>query len=566
MQASSYKYPNEGLELISFNKNSEKIRIKINKIIDERKNVKENKFLNAYVPFVLYGSNEYSKPEKGYNSVTVNQWNFDIYKDLEKSISKSLVSSKLFEVVEKDYDYELNVTLKDFTYKGTNYTYGLSIYGPAVSFLGLPSGKSENNVSAEFKLINKHSKIPEVSIEKIYTSSSKTIHGIYYNRGEDFDGFSIAFQNIMNNFIIDVNKNYDAIYSPVAVANMKKQEEEDKKLIKVSKEQAKKGNYIAQIILGQSYLEGSSGLKMDESKGVYWLRKAMKDKNSLASYKLIIHYYHKGNYREVISLMKETMDWDSFGGKLALGPSYYKGFDFKEVQMTARDLSNKGYPEASYFLSNMYLENYRNQDDKNSNLKYKYISALEKASSQGYVDAMHNLAGLYSEGIIVSQDYDKAVYWFEKAISKGSSLASYGLAYLYQNGKVSGKSAKDSLPLYEVAAKGGVADAQFRLGLLYYLGDKGVLKDYRRAFKWLEVSAKQGDERAQTVLSEIYFEGKSVKKDYLQSYIWASVASANGESLNKILISKLEGIMTEKEILEAQEKSKEYYKKYKNKD
>ncbi|WP_420841067.1 tetratricopeptide repeat protein [Bathymodiolus platifrons methanotrophic gill symbiont] len=49
-----------------------------------------------------------------------------------------------------------------------------------------------------------------------------------------------------------------------------------------------------------------------------------------------------------------------------------------------------------------------------------------------------------------------------------------------------------------------------------------------RAFKWFTKSAEQGDSSAQYNLGVMYANGLGVIKDYRQAYMYANVSSYNG--------------------------------------
>ena len=79
--------------------------------------------------------------------------------------------------------------------------------------------------------------------------------------------------------------------------------------------------------------------------------------------------------------------------------------------------------------------------------------------------------------------------------------------------------------------------------------------------KWIR-SAEQGDAEAQFNLGLMYGNGLGVLQDYKEAYIWLNIATAqghkNGKEARDLVANKLDPAT----LSEAQELSKEYYKKY----
>ena len=61
-----------------------------------------------------------------------------------------------------------------------------------------------------------------------------------------------------------------------------------------------------------------------------------------------------------------------------------------------------------------------------------------------------------------------------------------------------------------------------------YMTGKGVKKDYKKAFKFYEKSANQGDANAQFLLGNFYSLGEGVKQNYNIAKHWYGKACDNG--------------------------------------
>ena len=120
----------------------------------------------------------------------------------------------------------------------------------------------------------------------------------------------------------------------------------------------------------------------------------------------------------------------------------------------------------------------------------EYITALleiRTLAEQGDKEGQVAFGIMYEDGLALSQDYTKAVYWYRKAAE--------------QNGTV----------------------AQGLLGVMYEKG-RGVPQDYSVAVKWYFKAAEQGDAHAQHNLGVMYEKGRGVSQDYVAAHMWINLA------------------------------------------
>ena len=129
----------------------------------------------------------------------------------------------------------------------------------------------------------------------------------------------------------------------------------------------------------------------------------------------------------------------------------------------------------------------------------------------------------YAVGLLYSikQDYQEAFKWFIKAAEQGHAVA------------------------------------QLNLGSMYYNGE-GVHQDYKEAVKWFNKSAEQGNADAQAYMSRLYYYGQGVPEDYVQAYKWSNLAAAQGFEGAKEAREMLKKRMSDAQIAEAQQLSREF--------
>ncbi|WP_140413832.1 sel1 repeat family protein [Bathymodiolus platifrons methanotrophic gill symbiont] len=79
----------------------------------------------------------------------------------------------------------------------------------------------------------------------------------------------------------------------------------------------------------------------------------------------------------------------------------------------------------------------------------------------------------------------------------------------------------------------------------------------------LRIKAEEGSAKAQYNLGVMYTEGEGVIKDYKQAYMYANISSYNGSKEAIKLRELIEKELTAEQINEAQELSREWIKSHK---
>jgi TPR repeat protein len=145
----------------------------------------------------------------------------------------------------------------------------------------------------------------------------------------------------------------------------------------------------------------------------------------------------------------------------------------------------------------------------------KAVASLEKAASQGHVNAMYQLGNMYSHQ---GRDYAKAVIWYEKAASQGHADAMYQLGRMHDRGLSDGPydDAK-ALAWLEQAAAQGHTEAMYYLATDYYEDSRA---DDVKTLAWLEQAAAQGHANAMYNLGSMYANGQGVTQDLAKAKVW----------------------------------------------
>lgn len=144
-----------------------------------------------------------------------------------------------------------------------------------------------------------------------------------------------------------------------------------------------------------------------------------------------------------------------------------------------------------------------------------------KAFEAGYTDAMVFCGDTYLDNSSsdASTDYNNALICYSKATARRSPLAFYRLAWLYQEGLGVEKDENKSKDYYLKAKDMNYPDALADLGIYYR---DGILfdVDLNKSLELLTMAANKGNSRAMFELSQMYFKGSILKSDLNKSVEW----------------------------------------------
>jgi len=191
----------------------------------------------------------------------------------------------------------------------------------------------------------------------------------------------------------------------------------------VSLTNAKSGDMRAQYLVGAAYLYGleGEGVKIDEKKGLFWLRKAA-NQGAAEAYSELARIYHYG-----IGVEKSASRWERY-----LTEAAERGM--KSRQLDIMKLYRDGNPS-------MGIE--RNEQ--------KYIYWLKKEAEDGVPISMRNLSRKYRQGHGMEQDIDKAFEWIMKAVRQDDAIAQAYAAEFYEQGLGTEKDLVKAYMLYDLS-------------------------------------------------------------------------------------------------------------------
>ena len=174
------------------------------------------------------------------------------------------------------------------------------------------------------------------------------------------------------------------------------------------------------------------------------------------------------------------------------------------------------------------------------------LEKLELKALSDNIDALRRVGNIYSSGIGINKDIDKAISFYQRSAKLGDLVSKYKLAelltqiadekesiYWYKQCAIQGninsitilidKNVEvfnhEPLDMLKSLANNGNVDAIRRLGDFYYNGTV-MKKDYGLALQWYKIAAELGDSFSKARLSEMYRNGKGTKVNLEESFRW----------------------------------------------
>lgn len=172
------------------------------------------------------------------------------------------------------------------------------------------------------------------------------------------------------------------------------------------------------------------------------------------------------------------------------------------------------------------------------------VQNLEQQAFAGVPEAQHDLAAIYTAGRGgVTQNFEKAAFWFREAAQNNIANADYNLGVLYHQGLGVEKDLDRALYWYREAAKLGHAEAQYNLGIAHIEGI-GTKYDAPLAAAFFESSANQGVIEAAYNLGLIYENGLiSDAQKSQEALMWYKIAADGGSTDAKAALNQLASAM-----------------------
>lgn len=309
---------------------------------------------------------------------------------------------------------------------------------------------------------------------------------LFYGLGTEVD-YDLAFEHFMYSDTSYAKYNIGIMYQ-----NGLGIQQDDQMAFQYFMQSANKGNVYARYEVGRHYESGIGCQKDSEESQRYYrysyqqfkaMIKKQEDDNLL--YRLGMMTYFKkgceGSIDESIAYLEKAVELNNKNAKLLLAEIYIREQVFEKIPQT--------------------------------------IQWLEEADSS---QSRYILGKLYSEGIFVDRDLNKAIDYF---VSSGENKYAYNrLSDIYKElGNIN-----ESLHYLYKADELEYDIAQFKLGKLFIEGQL-VEKDIKKGLYFLKKSESHNNQFAQYMLGKLFLFGKEVeqKKELALDYLTQSALQGN---------------------------------------
>ncbi len=277
--------------------------------------------------------------------------------------------------------------------------------------------------------------------------------------------------------------------------------------------------------LADKYDRGLGDFPEDNDRALHWFRKAAEQGHSGAQLRLAkVYYSGEGddeNKERGFSLYERTVSTETAEQKFALADKYDRGLgDFPQDSGRAlhwfRKAAEQGHAKAQQRLAKMYY----NGEGVTEN-KERAFYWYEKGVSVETAEQKFALADKYDRGLgDFPQDSGRALHWFRKAAEQGHAKAQQRLAKMYYNGEGVTENKERAFYWYEKGVSVETAEQKFALADKYDRGLGDFPQDSGRALHWFRKAAEQGHAKAQQRLAKMYYNGEGVTENKETGFYW----------------------------------------------
>ncbi|AMK13762.1 Sel1 domain-containing protein [methanogenic archaeon mixed culture ISO4-G1] len=254
----------------------------------------------------------------------------------------------------------------------------------------------------------------------------------------------------------------------------------------------------------------------DPTEARYWLYRGI-EANNVKCLRMAAELYRTGSdmpHRPdlTIKCYEKAAELDDAKSMFELASIFEKGELIPKDMDKALELYHRAgweyEPRAQCRLGDYYMYEEGN-DGQKALIWYRW------AARNGNTAAMNELGRLYEQGIFVTQDMMRALYWYNRAYMNGDELAKAKTDMMMDaNDPFTGypKETGDE-KLERRAIENDDASSCYKLGYMYETGEDGHAVDYDRSRLWFDIGARLGDSGCIDNMGYIYYFGKGVEKD-----------------------------------------------------
>ncbi|WP_366658597.1 OmpA family protein [Fodinicurvata sp. EGI_FJ10296] len=163
---------------------------------------------------------------------------------------------------------------------------------------------------------------------------------------------------------------------------------------------------------------------------------------------------------------------------------------------------------------------------------------LAQRAVAGNADAQHDLATAFALGEDISQNLERAVFWYQQSADAGIPNAIYNLGILTRDGLGRDASAEAAVKLFRRAAQRHHPDAQLALGRMILVG-RGAERDPVQAARWFQAASAGGNPSGALELGRLFEAGLEGSVDRTAAAEWYRMAAEAGNEEAQAALDRL---------------------------
>lgn len=202
-------YRTNDYDNLNSSSNLQKATVAVLPFSDKRLNENHNNYAMYMIPLFPFGYQDLNSPETVQMHANSGMWlNYNPKEDFAKAAAEELNSTKIFKEAffstsHRDSDYYLSGEIVSTDYNAKLFSYGLSVYGPLLWYIGLPATHVANDLKVKLSLVN--SKTKKVVFAKNYMSDHYSKTGWIYSLPNDFR-YPEMLAEVYKQFVKDLSK------------------------------------------------------------------------------------------------------------------------------------------------------------------------------------------------------------------------------------------------------------------------------------------------------------------------------------------------------------------------
>lgn len=297
---------------------------------------------------------------------------------------------------------------------------------------------------------------------------------------------------------------------------------------------AQKGDVSSQVEIAESYFLGNAE-ERDSKQGRFWATKAAEKGDVNAQYLLAVSYL--GSFPVECEINKDkAFYWASkaseqghLGAMVITANAYLYGNGIPADPTKGIQILNQavqlGGAEAEFLLGSLHINNMFVEEPSPT----KGVQLIKSSADKEFAYAQYIIGAIYSEGVLLPQNDENAIFYLKKASEFGIQEAKTALNDIAQKSKLERQKLEQGFNAIIKLAEQGDSDSMYMYGRMLFLGEL-VAKDVDKGVDFLTQASEKGDREAQFFLGSAYANAIEVNLDLDKAVYFFQKAAELGHS------------------------------------